>query len=85
MDMRNIWQSWKNAGQEKRMGNGKVHDTQLLWENAVGELKRFFLFSKILVGIPVFFGTIKFRGICKPRKGKKQQEVRFHVSETENI
>ena len=62
-----------------------MHDAQLLWENAVGELKRFFFSLKILVGIPVFFGTIKFRGICKPGQGKRQQEVRFHVSETENI
>lgn len=49
-----------------------MHDTQLLWENAVGELKRFFFSLKILVGIPVFFGTIKFRGICKPGQGKRQ-------------
>ena len=55
MGMRNTWQSWKNAGQERRVGDGKVPDTQLLWENAVGEPKRFFVLSKNISRNPDIF------------------------------
>lgn len=47
--------------------------------------RRLFAAYKIAVGIPVFFGIIKCRGIFIWDREKNSGRCSFHVSETENI